>query len=107
MQALASLAGHEGKSAIALYVRLIVMLIAALLFAGLGYIFVLLTVAFAVGLLFGISWVWIALGLAVFHLLIAFICANHVRTHYRTPVFATTAAEIRKDIASIARKDVS
>lgn len=103
LQALAGLAAEEGRDAVALYVRLAIMLGAALVLGAFGYIFVLLTIAFAVEMLFGLSWVWILLALAVLHLLVAFLCALHVRTHFRTPVFRSTAEEIRKDFDSIKR----
>lgn len=106
-QALFALAGMETKEAVGLYVRLIVMLLAALLFVLLGYILLLLTVAFLIAMFTPIAWVWIALGFAVFHFLVAFLCATHVKKHFATPVFQTTSAEIRKDLALLGRNDAT
>ncbi len=103
--AVLSLAGLEAKEAVGLYVRLVVMLLAALVFAFLGYIFLILTTAFAIAWLFSVQWVWIALGFTVFHFLICFLCALHVKTHFRTPVFQTTSSELRKDFALMSGPD--
>lgn len=101
VQALGALAGEEAREAAALYLRLGVMLFAALLFVTLGYILLLLTVAFLIAMLFQVAWVWILLGFTVLHLLVAFLCANHVRQHWSTPVFTATAGEIRRDFDAL------
>ncbi len=105
LQALLALAGSESREAAALYIRLLIMLIASLIFAALGYIFVVLAAAVAIAMLFKIAWVWIAFGLAIFHVLAALLCARHIKSRCRTPVFSSTAAEVRKDIASLCRKE--
>ncbi len=104
-QALGALAGAEGRDALALYVRLGVMLLAALLFVGVAYFSLLFFIAFAIAALFGVAWIWITLGLAVFHLVIAVWCATHVRAHFRTPVFSLTGEEIKKDLAALRGSD--
>jgi len=101
LQSLLALAGLEGREALALYVRLAIVLGAALFFAAFGYIFVLLSVAFALEKLFHVEWLWIALGFAVFHLLLAFVGGLYVKKYFRTPVFRATAEEIRKDAAAL------
>ncbi len=104
-EAIFSLAGLEAKEAIGLYVRLVVMLLAALVFALIGYVFLILTLAFAIAWLFNVAWIWIALGFTVFHFVICFLCALHVKTHFRTPVFQTTSSELRKDFALMSGPD--
>lgn len=99
--ALAELAGLEGKAAVALYVRLAVMLVACLIFLVFGYFLALLFVVFLIATIFGVSWLWIFLGLGLLHFLVAFLCALHVKTHLRTPVFEVTSSEIRKDLESL------
>jgi len=105
VQALVAVAGAEGRDALALYVRLAIMLVAALLFLAVAYFSILFFLAFAISTLFGVSWIWITLGLAVFHLLIALMCATHVRSHFRTPVFSVTGTEIKKDLAALRTLD--
>lgn len=101
VHALIELAGLEGREALALYLRLAVMFLAAAFFLIFGYILVLLFVVFALALLIGVSWLWISLGLALLHLLIAFVCASHVRNHLRDPVFEATSAEVRRDFDAL------
>ncbi len=101
LQSLATLAGMEGREAVALYVRLAVVLGAALFFAAFGYIFAILFVAFAIAHFFHVAWLWISLGLAAGHLLAALIGGIYLKKNFRTPVFRATAEEIRKDAASL------
>jgi uncharacterized membrane protein YqjE len=101
LQSLVALAGLEGREALALYVRLAIVLGAGLFFAAFGYIFVVLFVAFAIAHLFHVDWLWISLGLAAFHLLAALIAGLYVKKYFRTPVFRGTAEEIRKDAAAL------
>lgn len=97
-ESIAALAGEEAREAAALYLRLAVMLAAALFFAAFGYILFLLFAAFLLATVFTISWIWILLGFTVLHLLVAFLCATHVKNHWRTPVFSATKNEISRDL---------
>lgn len=97
-ESIAALAGEEAREAAALYLRLAVMLAAALFFAAFGYILFLLFAAFLLATVFTISWIWILLGFTVLHLLVAFLCAAHVKNHWRTPVFSATKNEISRDL---------
>ena len=105
IEALTSLAGEEAGEAAALYLRLAVMLGAALFFAAFGYVLVFISIAFVLAMVAGIDWIWILLGFAVFHLLLAFVCANHVRVHWRTPVFPLTKSEVSRDFAALRGAD--
>lgn len=104
IQALVELAGIEGREAVALYIRLAIMLGAALVFLVFGYIFALLFVAFLVATIFGVSWLWISLALAILHLIVCILCATHVRTHFRSPIFTATSAELRRDFDALKSK---
>lgn len=104
LQAIASIAGVESREAVSLYVRLLIMLCAACFFAALGYILLLVALAFVLALVFSLPWLGILGGLALIHLLIAFVCANHVRAHIRTPVFSATRTEIAADLERLGRK---
>jgi len=104
VQALSALVSEEGKEAVALYLRLAVMLAAALLFATFGYVILLIFLAFLIATVFHVAWIWILLGLTILHFLVAFICANHDRNHWQTTVFASTASEIKRDLAALSSK---
>lgn len=103
-QALGALAGEESKEALALGVRLLVMLLAALFFAAFGYVLLVIAVAFFAAHILGISWLWILGGFTALHLVIAYVCANHVRTHRHTPVFETTRREIAADLQALSNR---
>ena len=104
IQALSALAGEESREALALGVRLGVMLLAALFFAAFGYVLLILAVAFFAAHVLGISWLWILGAFTLVHLLLAYICANHVRRHARTPIFETTRREISVDLESLRKR---
>ena len=103
LQALAELAGLEGKEALALYVRLAIMLGAAVIFAVFAYVLGLLFVAFLVATVFAVSWLWILLALAVIHIAVALVCADHVRRHIRSGIFVATRSELKKDFDALNR----
>jgi uncharacterized membrane protein YqjE len=101
LQSLATLAGIEGREAVALYAKIGIVLGVALFFAAFGYIFLLLFIAFAIAEWLHGEWIWISLGFAAAHLLGALIAALYVKNRFCTPVFRSTAEEIRKDVASL------
>lgn len=100
-EAISALAGEEAREAGAVYLRLAVMLAAALFFAAFGYVLLLLFSAFLIATLFGVSWIWILLGFTILHILVTAICAVHVKNHWRTPVFPATRSEISRDLDAL------
>jgi uncharacterized membrane protein YqjE len=100
-EAISALAGEEAREAGALYLRLAIMLAAALFFAAFGYILLLLFAAFLIAMVFHVSWIWILLGFTVLHLVVAFVCATHVKNHWRTPVFSATKSELSRDLNAL------
>ncbi len=100
-QALGALAGEESREALALGVRLLVMLLAALFFAAFGYVLLVIAVAFFAAHFLGISWLWILGGFTALHLILAYVCANHVRRHRNTPIFDATRREIAADLETL------
>lgn len=101
LQALAGLAGEEGRHAAGVYLRLAIAVGVALVMLGFGYVFALLFIAFALATVAGVAWIWIALAFAIIHFLVVAGCAFYVKARYRTPVFRATAEEIRRDIAAM------
>ena len=99
--AIMALAGLETREAAAVYLRVAAVFIAGLVFAVLGYVLVLFFLAFLLAAAFGISWIWIALAFAVFHLGAAVLCALYVRSNVAAPVFAGTASELKKDLEAL------
>lgn len=102
-QALGALAGEESKEALALGLRLGLALIAALFFAGFGFVLLVITVAFFAANVLGVSWLWILGGFTLLHILLALFCASKVRTHLRTPIFQATRREISNDLETLCK----
>jgi uncharacterized membrane protein YqjE len=103
VSALGSLAGEEAREAGALALRLAVLLFAALFFAAFGYVLAVISAAFLIAAIFDVGWIWILPGFVILHALLAFVCANHVRTHWRTPLFSATKSEISRDLEALSR----
>lgn len=103
VSALGALAGEEAREAGALALRLAVLLFAALFFAAFGYVLAVISAAFLIAAVFGVGWIWILPGFVILHALLAFVCANHVRTHWRTPLFTATKNEISRDLEVLSR----
>jgi uncharacterized membrane protein YqjE len=101
VQSLGDLAGEEAREAGEVALRLAVMLAAALFFAAFGYVLLVISAAFLVAAVFDVGWIWILPGFVLLHLLLAFVCANHVRTHWRTPLFPATRSEITRDLDAL------
>lgn len=101
LQAIGALAGEEAREAGELYLRLAVMLAAALFFAAFGYILLLLFAAFLIATVFHVAWIWILLGFTLLHIAVAVLCATHVKNHWRTPVFSATKGEISRDLDNL------
>jgi uncharacterized membrane protein YqjE len=101
VQGLLQLAGLETKEAALVGLRLLVLLIAGIVFAVFGYLLALFFVAFLLAIAFGISWIWISLGLAVLHFAAVAFCAILAKNYLRTPVFKATAVELQRDFEAL------
>jgi uncharacterized membrane protein YqjE len=100
-ESIGALAGEEAREASELFLRLAVLLAAALFFVAFGYVLLLLFAAFLIATVFHVGWIWILLGLTVLHFLAAVVCAFHVKNHWRTPVFSATRSEISRDLDAL------
>ena len=99
IQSLAELASLEGREAVARYVRMAIALGVGLLMLLFGYLFLVLFAAFAIATLGGVAWMWVALGMAVFHGIVAIVCVVYVKSTFRKPILTATREELRKDFA--------
>jgi uncharacterized membrane protein YqjE len=95
---LISLAGWEGREASAHYLRLIVTLLSAVFFLLIGYLFFLLFFVFFLSHWLEVEWIWIALGIAVIHSVLAFIGLWVFIRNMSKPIFTSTFSEIKRDI---------
>ena len=101
LQAILALAGEESREAMALYTRLLVMLAAALFFAALGYILLVIAVVFLAAHFLALSWLWIFSALTILHGLAAYLCARYVRDYSRSPILTMTRREIASDLEAL------
>jgi len=100
-QLLGALFAQEGKEAGKRVLWALVCLVAALLFAVLGYLFLVLGLAFALAALLHWSWIWIALGIGALHAAGAFVLVRLMLQFLQKPVFPHLRAEIHKDLAQL------
>src|ERR1700758_310650 len=70
----AELFGRESKTALTRLLRVLVAVVAALIFLTLGYFFLLASAVVAIAHFAGVSWIWVALAGALLHFILAIIC---------------------------------
>ena len=92
-----SLFARESKTAAVHLLLLAGGLIGGLLLLGFGYVFLIVSAVFGVAHAAGVSWVWIAFGAGVLHLLLAAGCALFAISQLKKPMFKASVAEVRKD----------
>ena len=98
LKARLELAGIEGKEA-AVHLGIIIGLaVVALVMVIFGYFFLVLFLVFLIGLAFGgNAWVWVMLGAAVIHLIIAGVLLLVAKVRLGVPLFPLTLEELKKD----------
>ena len=101
IQGLIQLASLETKEAAMVGVKLLALAITSIVLLVFGYVLILLFIAFLLAIVFGVSWIWICLGLAVLHFVGVGICAFLVMKSLRSPVFKATATELKRDFETL------
>ncbi len=91
------LVASESKAALVHLLVLVGGLVAAGILFAFGYVFLLASAVVAVAHALRLSWIWIALGVAVLHFALALICVLIVRSRIAKPVFRESVAELKKD----------
>jgi len=98
---------RESKSALVQIVALAACLVGAILFVGLGYIFLLVSVIFGIAQLAEISWIWIALIVAGAHFILAVIFLVVARMKLFKAPYPELSAELKKDHEWLKNLDAS
>lgn len=98
---------RESKSALVQIIVLAACLIGALVFIGLGYIFLVVSVIFGVAHLVGTSWIWIALIAAGVHFFLAVAAVVFARLKMVKAPFPELTGELRKDREWLKNLDAS
>jgi uncharacterized membrane protein YqjE len=98
LKARLELAGIEGKEA-AIHLGIILGLaILALVSVIFGYFFLVLFLVFLIGLAFGgHAWVWVMLGAAIIHIILAGVLLLVAKVRLGQPLFPITLEELKKD----------
>jgi uncharacterized membrane protein YqjE len=92
-----ALFAKESRTALAQLLILLACVTGALVLALLGYLFLVASAIATLADTFGVSWIWITLGAAVLHFILALICILMARSRMKQPMFTATTAELKKD----------
>ena len=96
-EARASLFATEAKSALVQIIVLVACALGALALVAFGYVFLLVSAIVAIAHALGKSWVWVALGAALLHFLLALGCLAVAATRLKHKMFESTATELKRD----------
>jgi uncharacterized membrane protein YqjE len=91
------LAARESKAAVRHLVTLVACLIAAAVLSIFGYVFLIVFVIFEVARWIGVSWIWVALGLALLHFVAALFCLIIARGQSKHLTLRDTASVLKED----------
>ena len=91
------LAAQESRAAVRHLMTLAASLVAAFALLFFGYVFLIIFVVFEVANLLGVSWIWVALGLALLHFLLALACLIFARGLLKRPILRETANVLKED----------
>ena len=101
---------QESKSALVNVLVLVGCLAGAAMLCAFGYVFLFVSVIAALASALHISWIWVAVGLALLHFVLALLCVLIARSRMKKPMFRTTAAELKKDrqwLKNLEKNDLS
>ncbi|MBA3830526.1 MAG: phage holin family protein [Chthoniobacterales bacterium] len=92
-----ALASKEAKAAGIHLATLVACFVAAALLGLLGYLLLIVFAIVGLAHLFGVSWIWIALVVALLHFGGAIVCVVIARGQFKRPVFRDTATVLKED----------
>jgi len=87
----------ESKTALVQILVLLACIVAAAVFALFGYVFLLASAIAGLAHALHVSWIWITLGAAGLHFILAVVCLLIARSRMKKSMFGATAAELKKD----------
>jgi uncharacterized membrane protein YqjE len=88
---------RESKTALVQILVLVACIVAAAVFALFGYVFLLASAIAGLAHALHVSWIWITLGAAGLHFILALLCLLFARSRMKKSMFEATAAELKKD----------
>jgi uncharacterized membrane protein YqjE len=87
----------ESKTALVQILVLVGCLAGAAVLTLFGYVFLIASAIAGLAHALHVSWIWITLGAAVLHFILAAACALIARSRMKKSMFEATAAELKKD----------
>ncbi|MGZ5023756.1 MAG: phage holin family protein [Chthoniobacterales bacterium] len=93
----ATLFARESKGALIHLVLLAGAILAALVLVASGYVFLIVAVVVGIAHAAGVSWIWIALGAAGLHFLLAIGCIIFASVQFTKPMFQNSLQELKRD----------
>lgn len=91
------LVAQESKSALVNVVILVSCIASAAMLCAIGFVFLLVGAIAGLAHALNVSWVWVAVVVALVLFVLAILCAIIARTRMKKPMFRATAAELKKD----------
>jgi uncharacterized membrane protein YqjE len=88
---------QESKSALVNVLVLVGCLVGAGLLCAFGFIFLVASAIVGIAHALNVSWIWVALCVALLHFLFALLCVLIARVRMKKPMFRATATELKKD----------
>jgi uncharacterized membrane protein YqjE len=92
-----ALFAKESKTALVHVLVLVGCLVGAAILVLFGYVFLVASAIFGLAHALHVSWVKIALGAALLHFVLAFICVMVAKSRMNESLFEMTGAELKKD----------
>ncbi len=91
------LAARESKAAVRHLFTVVACLAVAAVLSLFGYVFLIAFAIVEVAHLIGISWIWVALALALLHFAAALFCLIIARGQLKHPILRDTAGVLKED----------
>ncbi len=91
------LAASESKSAIRHLVTVLFCAVGALVLSLLGFVYLIVFAIVGIAQLLDVSWIWVALVVALLHFAIAVLLVIMARGNLKHPLFRDTASVLKED----------
>lgn len=91
------LAARESKAAIGHLVTMVICLVVALILSLLGFVYLVVFAIVGIAHLLGVSWLWVALVVALLHFAVALFCLIIARAQMKHPILRDTTMVLKED----------
>ena len=91
------LAASESKAALRHLLVALVCAVGALVLSLLGFVYLIVFAIVGIAHLLGVSWIWVALAVALIHFAVALVCLVVARGTLKHPIFRDTTSVLKED----------